>query len=140
MSDEDDIFKSNNKFVRGFVFVYKLLDTPVTAFRGNRNLNLNAVSWSPKVGLLSIKSPKVGPQVRKSDLYFAWTRSPKVPFTLDVLKQSCQNVPSPPATPANYIKGAFTVLTAGVVTRSSASKHGQEFSSHVLTADARWLR
>jgi len=38
MSDEDpdDIFKnSKNRFVRFYVFCYKLLDVPVTAFKGN---------------------------------------------------------------------------------------------------------
>jgi len=44
MSDDDDIFKSENKFVRFCIFVYKILDVPVTAFRGNQNLNLKVAS------------------------------------------------------------------------------------------------
>jgi len=45
MSDEDpdDIFKnSKNRFVRFYVFCYKLLDVPVTAFKGNPELELES--------------------------------------------------------------------------------------------------
>jgi len=38
--DENDMFQSKNKFVRFCVFIYKIFDIPVTALKGNLNLNL----------------------------------------------------------------------------------------------------
>jgi len=45
MSDsEDEFFNSKNKFVRFCVFLYKIIDVPVTTLRGNLILNLKAGS------------------------------------------------------------------------------------------------